>query len=305
MNDINTGSSQESSAPAPTATGANPAPAAPQTQFSDLAKNRAQHQGASQGVGAQPDSGQVTPGNQETQRSEYIPRDRFDEVNTRRIQAEAQLQQLQQQFTQAQMAAAARANSGYAPQQQPQQVPQVAQDFLASISSKEEQEKWRQKIINQPVTGIAELIQAAIQSEGGKLLNQINATLSPVQQHYLQQQEMAIQQYAQKRATSPEWGAISNTFAQLARTAMKQGYSINPQSLEVVESVARIQHGIPAYGSAPVQQAPFTERPGAGQNSYQQPAAVLSDEQRRYARMFGMSEQQYAANYAVLGGGAQ
>ena len=305
MSDIQTGTSQEGFAPAPTETGANPTP----TQFSDLARNRAQYQGASQGTGTQSDSGRAVPNSQDSQRSEYIPRERFDEVNSKKNAAESELQALRQQITQAQMLAAARANAGQynpQPQQQPHATQAQVQDFLASISSKEEQEKWRTKIMNQPVVGIAELIQEAIRSESGKLLNQINATLAPVQQSYLQQQGQSIQAYAQKRATSPEWGAISGTFAQLAQTAAQRGYALTPQSLEVIESVARAQHGIPMFGGAPAAQPPFTERPGSAQPLHApQQTPVLTAEQKKYAQMFGMSEQQYAANYAALAGGAR
>ncbi len=302
MTDNFAGSSQEASAPTPPATGVNPT----QTQFSDLARGRAQHQGAAQGAGTAANSGQTAPSGQESnERSGYIPRERFDEVNTKRIQAEAQLQQLTNQLSQAQAARAAQANQGHQATQAQQalQSPQV-QNFMASLSSKEEQEKWRQKIINQPVTGIAELVQQAIQSESQQLVHQLQAALAPMQQFYMAQQGSVVQQYAQKRASDPTWSAIASTFDQLAQTAQQRGYSITPQVLEVIEAVARSQHNIPVYGQA-APQPPFTERPGSGQVQAPPAPPQLSEEQRKYARMFNMDESKYAADAAVLGGGSR
>lgn len=307
MTDIPVGPSQDGSQPAPPVTGAN----STQTQHSDLAAARAHQQRASNVVGATPDSEPTTSSGQgQGQRSEYIPRDRFDEVNARRIAAEAQLQQLTQ-LTQAQAMRAAQSNAGQAFGQQQQMGQAVANSpqvkgFLDSLSSKEEQDKWRQKILNQPVTGIAELVQYAIQTEGASLLQQelakVQSTLAPMQQFYVQQQGATVNQYAQRRASDPAsgWASVKPVFDQLVTTAQQRGYPINQQSLEVIETVARGQVGLPYYQPAP-QAPPFTERPGAGQVTGQAPVPVLTEEQKKYAKMFGIDESKYAADYAEFG----
>ena len=307
MSDFQAGTSQEGALPSLTVAATNPIGP---SVHSDLAAARAQRQAAVPSAGVQPDSGQATAGSQGggQQRSEYIPRDRFDEVNTRRIQAEAQLAQLQQ-MTQGQAQAAAYANhyGQQVPQAQAQatlQSPQV-QDFLASLSSKEEQEKWRQKIINQPVTGIAELIQHAIQTEGNKLLQgytqQIQSSLAPLQQFYVQQQGQAATQYASRRAADPNsgWAQVQPVFNQLVQVAQQRGYNITPQSLEIIEGVARTQVGLPAWGVPQTPQAPFTERPGSvGTQAVQSQLPQLTDEQKKIARLSGMDEAAYARAYA-------
>ncbi len=287
----------------------NPEPVA-NTAHSDLAASRAQRQATAPATAQQSDSGQGVPNTPEAsqQRSEYIPRERFDEVNARRIAAEAQLQQLTQ-MSQQQMQRAAQANQGYAPQHMPtgQQVaqsPQV-QNFLASLSDKEEQEKWRQKIVNQPVTGIAELIQHAIQTEGSALLSQylqqLQAYFAPLQSFYQQQQAQAVSNYAKQRATDPNWAAVEPVFNQLAQQAQQGGYQLTQQNLQVIEGVARTKVGIPMWGQPTSQPAPFTERP-AGQGGFNQQSqqVQLTAEQKHAAKLFGLDEATYARNLAGI-----
>jgi len=214
-------------------------------------------------------------------------------------------------MSQAQMQRAAQANSGYGmPQQQALAGQQVAQspqvqNFLASLSNKEEQEKWRQKIVNQPVTGIAELIQHAIQTEGAALLQQqlqqLQSSLAPMQSFYQQQQAQAVGNYAKQRATDPNWTAVEPVFNQLVQQAQQGGYQLTQQNLQVIESVARTKVGIPMWGQAPSQPAPFTERP-AGQSNFHsanQPVQ-LTAEQKNAARLFGLDEATYARNLAGI-----
>lgn len=302
--------SQEGSQSAPTEQGPTQVP---QTTFSDLAASRAQRQAAVPVVGTTPDSGQTTPGGQEVgQRSEYIPRDRFDEVNSRRIAAEAQLAQLTQ-MTQAQAQRASQGNAGQFSQPQGQAVansPQV-RNFLETVSSKEEKEKWRNKILNQPVEGIAELVQYAIQTEGGALLQQhlaaIQSSLAPIQQSFQQQQLAQVGQYANQRAADPNsaWAQVQPVFNQLVQVATERGYTINPQSLQVIESVARTQVGLPAWGAPVPANAPFSERPSQGPSAPQQPQLQLTPEMKKIAALSGVDEATYARNYLAFRGGAQ
>lgn len=310
MGDQSVGPSQNDGSVPSSGMGGNPEPA-PNTAYSDLAATRAQRQAPAPATAHPSDSGQSVPHTQEaSQRSEYIPRDRFDEVNARRIAAEAQLQQLSQ-MSQGQMQRAAQANSGYGmPQQQAPTGQQVAQspqvqNFLASLSNKEEQEKWRQKIVNQPVTGIAELIQHAIQTEGAALLQQqlqqLQSSLAPMQSFYQQQQYQAVGNYAKQRATDPNWTAVEPVFNQLVQQAQQGGYQLNQQNLQVIEGVARTKVGIPMWGQAPSQPAPFTERP-AGQSNFHsanQPVQ-LTAEQKNAAKLFGLDEATYARNLAGI-----
>lgn len=291
----------------------NPSQTAPVTAYSDLASARAQRQTPVAGVVSQPNSGQTVPNGQDgnqPQRSDYIPRDRFDEVNSRRIAAEAQLQQYQQ-MTQQQLQAAAFANSGAHPTPQSVAQSQPVQDFIGSLSSPDEQKKWRDKIINQPVTGIAELIQYALRTEGTSLLQQqfgqLQNTLAPLQQYYQQQQLAAADNYARQRATDPNsgWSAVQPLFTQLVQRAQQQGYALNQTNLQVIESVARSQVGLPAWGQAPQQHAPFTERPAGATgfaNVNQQQTVQLTPEQKRVANMLGVDEGTYARNLQAIRG---
>lgn len=311
MSDLPVGPSQNDGSVPPSGMGGNPTQAST-TAYSDLAASRAQRQAPAPVAAHQSDSGSSVPNTQEAaqQRSEFIPRDRFDEVNARRISAEAQLQQLHE-LTQQQAMRAAQANGGYGVQpqqfaptgQQVAQSPQV-QNFLGSLSNKEEQEKWRQKIINQPVTGIAELIQHAIQTEGAALLQQqlqqLQSSLAPLQSYYQQQQMQAVETYARQRATDPNWVAVKPVFDQLAQQAQQGGYQLTTQNLQVIESVARTKVGIPMWGSTPAQAAPFTERP-TGQGNFNQPQQTqLTAEQRNAAKLFGIDEATYARNLAGI-----
>lgn len=310
MSDFPNGTSQNADgAPAP-GTAGNPPTA--NVAYSDLAATRAQRQATVPGAAPLTDSGQGGPTTQEqpqAQRSEYIPRDRFDEVNARRIAAEAQLQQLSQ-MTQAQAQAAAYSNSGYgqAPQQLGHQAvqSQPVQDFLGTLSSKEEQEKWRQKIINQPVTGIAELIQHAIRTEGAALLQQqlgqLQQQITPIQSYYQAQQAQVVDSYARNRAADPNagWASVSPVFSQLVNQARQSGYQLTPQTLQIIEGVARTHVGLPAW-SAPAQaQVPFTERPAGSGFAQQNQAPALTADQRKVATMLGVDPTTYARNLQTI-----
>lgn len=318
METQNEGMSQQGATPPSTGTEGNQTPAL-NTTHSDLAAGRAQRQGSAPTAGTQSSSGSAVPDSQQANqapRSEYIPRERFDEVNSKRIAAEAQLQQLTQ-MTQAQQQAAARANTGqyHQPQAQGHQVAQApaVQDFISSLSSKEEQEKWRQKIVNQPVTGIAELIQHAIRTEGTALLQNelqhLQSTLAPLQQFYHQQQNSAAMNYVKSRQSDPgsNWDTVQPVFQQLATTAVQQGYQLTQQNLQVIEGLARTQVGLPLWGSAPQStgNVPFTERPAGGGFSPQQQQPVLTADQKKVASMMGVDEATYARNLQAIRGGQQ
>ena len=181
--------------------------------------------------------------------------------------------------------------------QPPQQAPQpTAPDF----NSQEVQKQWREKIANNPVTGLREFVSLLIQSEGAPLLQQfqqqILGQLAPIQQTFAGQQ---LQSYAASRASDPSWQQVQPTFQQLAREAISRGYQPTPEVLSVVETIARQQAGVPYYAPQPAAAAPFTERPGSGGAGFgaaQTPE--LTPQQRGVARQFGMTEQEYAASLA-------
>ena len=292
------------------------------TEYSSLARMRAAQQ-ESAPAPTTPNAGTSTPGGQQAptqeqnERSQYIPRERFDQVNEKLREAQAQLAmqrsptgmqpvgnpvpQQQQNLTQGGMVI---------PQQQGQAVansPQV-RGLLDSISDKEEQEKWRKKIANAPITGLAEFIQYAIQTEGAALLQQslapLQAQIAPLQQSFAVQQ---VSNYVAQREQvgDPTWAQVEPHFYQLASQAAQEGYPLTPDTLSVVEAVARQNAGVPMFGApqVPQTQAPFTERPGSGgQNFGSTPQVQLTPQQQAMAKRFDMTPEEYAADLGLIQG---
>lgn len=262
-----------------------------------------------------PTSGQATVNNQ---RSEYIPRERFDQVNTRLQQAEAYIQQMQSQggMRPVQQQAAPQLSMGgqVLPQTtQAQQNAQVAQsqpvqNLLAQVADKGEQDRWRRKITENPVTGLAEFISHAIQVEGGPLLQQaisqvqqqFTQMLAPIQQTFIQQR---LQTYTSQRESDPTWNQVAPAFNALAMQAAARGYNVSdPATLSVIEAVARQQVGLPVFQAPqPPAQAPFTERPGSsGQGFGQAQTPQLTPLELQMAARFNMTPAEYAQSKANL-----
>lgn len=300
-------------------------------EISHLAQMRAAQQASAPAAKA-PEAGGSTPGGQQApsqeqpERSPYIPRERFDQVNDRLRQAEAELAMLRQTPPPTGMQAV---GVPVPPQQQPMTVggmvqpmhpayaspqaqgqaiansPQV-KGLLDQLADKKTQDEWRQKIANSPVTGLAEFIQFAIQTEGAALLQQalapIQAQIAPLQQTFIAQQ---VDSYSTQRESDPTWHQVAPVFRQLAYQAAQSGYALNPQTLSVVEAVARQNVGLPVFAAPqPQQPAPFTERPGSGgQNFGTTQTPELSAQEKAMAARFGMTEQEYAAQLAAIRGG--
>lgn len=299
-----------------------PTQPAPSGEISSLARLRAaQAQRDSAPAQQSAPAGQPTPSGNEApqpQRSEYIPRERFDQVNARLQAAEARLAALQQGY--------GHPPTGMAPvaPQQPQHVtqsgmvgaaPQPSGQAVANSAQvqrlldqltqdKGKQEEWKKKIAANPVTGLAEFVTHAIQTEGAALLQQalapIIAQVQPLQQAYLGQQ---LDAYAAQRQSDPTWQQVAPRFYALAQQAQAAGYPTTPQALAVVEAVARQQAGLPIFGApAAPTPPPFTERPGSGGQSLvgSNPAPQLTPQEQAIAKYFKMTPEEYVQGKASL-----
>mgnify|MGYP001136335144 CR=1 FL=1 len=262
---------------------------------------------------------------QNQNREQWIPRERFDQVNQQKNQFQQQLQQLQnmQQFAQQQpgyqgQAAPQQPYVGqtgmvHTPPQQPQQQPQrqqQGQPELPDFSNPDVEKQWRNKIAKDPIKGLGELFDIYLAQKGQPLLQQyaqqIQQQIQPLRQNYVQTQ---LNQYAQSRANDPEFTQIRPVFDQMAQRAVQMGYDLsNPQTLATVEFVAKQQaqqQGM--YNPQPqqmmAQPQPFSERPGnsGAQIGGGARGPQLSPQQKQMAQRFNMTEQQYADSLAAMG----
>jgi hypothetical protein len=237
-------------------------------------------------------------------REQYIPRSRFDEVNTQKNLAQQQAQILQQQLQlyQQQLAQGQQAQSvtGMQGQQTPPQA--QGQRNIPDFNDPGVQREWRNKIADNPVTGLREFVSLLIQAEGAPMLQQVQSTIlsqvQPIQQTIAHQQ---IQSYTQSRSQAdPSFGRVKPVFENLVAQAVQRGYMPNGQLLQAIEGIARAQTGL-FNSSAGTPQAPYTERPG-GTGSFGQPATPnLSPLERQIAQRFGMSETEYAQYRSRVG----
>lgn len=285
------------------------------TELSSLARYRAAQQASAPVAPVQQNAGNSAPTDGQTNsdgkaRSEYIPRDRFDQVNQAKNEAEAELARYRQQaaltgmqvYPQNQQVPAQVVSPTGMANPQPQQVSQPGQQ-IPDFNDPAVRKIWQDKIANNPITGLREFVSLLIQSEGAPLLQQfqqqIMGSIAPIQQTFVSQQLSA---YASSRASDPNWTQIQPSFNALAQEAINRGYSPTPEVLSVVEAIARQQVGIPAF-SAPQPAAPpvpFSERPGSGGGNFgEAPTPALTPRERFVAQQFGMTEKEYADSKAT------
>lgn len=307
------------------------------TEISALRNYREAQAAKSQGntptpAARNPDEGGSGPNdaaqNQSQDREQWIPRDRFDQVNQQKNQYQQQAEQMRQQVAQlSQMQQFAQQQPGFQgqPQQQfvgqtgmvhtpqapqPQQAPaqSQAQAALPDFSNPEVEKQWRNKIAKDPIKGLGELFDIYLTQKGQPLLQQyaqqIQQQIQPLRQNYIQTQ---LNQYAQTRANDPEFAQIRPQWEQAAQRAIQLGYDLsNPQTMATVEFVAKQtaqQQGQFQPQTAMPQPQPFSERPGNSSTNLGagQRAPNLSPQQREMAKRFHMTEQQYADSLTAFG----
>lgn len=261
----------------------------------------------------------------EQQREQYIPRDRFDQVNEQKNQYQQQVQQMQamlQQFMmqqqQHQASTPAQHPGGMVNPAVEQQ--QQAGPKLPDFNDPEVAKEWQNKIANGGVKELVQLMQQVVEATGAPLLQQfqqqIQQQLTPLQRSILSQ---TADRYAQQRSQSdPAFQQVRPYFEKYLEEAVTRnpGIQLNEATLSTIEHVARLQaqqvsqqYGGMGMGGfnpqlgfqqpnyqAPQSNPPFTERPGAASNLGQQKTSVtLTPQQRAAARGFGMTDEQYAA----------
>jgi len=233
-------------------------------------------------------------------REQFIPRERFDEViaerNQLRLQAQ-QVPQFQPQAFQPQQAPQGFSPTGMVGNQPPQQAPQPAAN-VPNFDDPTVQKQWRDKIANNPVTGLREIVSLMIQTEGGPLLEQfrqqISSQITPIQQSFVQQQLTSYT--SQRQQADPSFATtVAPRFNQLVTEAVNRGYNLTPQALQAIEGIARAQTGSFTQPQAP-RQVPFTEAPGGAANFGQTEQVQLTPQQRAMADRFGMTYAEYAAS---------
>lgn len=226
-------------------------------------------------------------------REAFIPRERFDEVNTARQHAEQQALQYRQHLETMQQQQAQ-------PQtQQQNQQPQTpaSPDF----NNPEVEKEWLKKMQNNPVKGMRELIELVVQERGSPLLEQ---TLQQVQQYVAPVREahrmQMVNQYATTKATDPTFTSIRPAFENLVGQAEQRGIALNAQTLPMIEAMARQMAPSMQQPQYQAPAPPFTERPGGSGTGVQQQAVQLTAQQRDVARRFNMSDAQYAESLSKM-----
>jgi hypothetical protein len=246
-------------------------------------------------------------------REQFIPRSRFDEVLAERNALRQQQMQVpqpgfapQQQYqTGMQPMPYQQVQQGYSPTGMVGQVPQQQQAAqIPDFDNAKVQAEWRDKIVNNPVTGLRDLVKLMVMSEGAPFLEQfrqqIIGQLAPIQQTFVQSQ---LSTYAnQRQQADPSFSQIAPVFNQLVGQAVQRGYGLTPQVLSAIEGIARAQAGMLSPQQAP-RQVPFSEAPGGAAGFGQQSAGPnLTQAQLAVAKRFNMTPAEYAASLRSYGG---
>lgn len=298
-------------------------------EISSLANYMARRRSSSEAGQATQTSGEGSPSTaatepqQSEERSQYIPRERFDQVLAERNQLREQAQPQQPQQTPPQpqppqpfpqQPQGPQLNTGMQPGQQfqpqqnvsptgmvgQQQQPNAPQ--MPDFSDPQVRKEWNNRLNKEGVGALQELISTAIRAEGTPLLEQyvqqVRSQLTPLQQNFVQQQ---LSSYSQQRTQQdPSFQQIAPTFQQLVSQAAQRGYSLDPQTLQAIEGIARGQAGLFNQPVQQPQQPPFSEQPGGTGSLGQKSEPQLNGQQRMMADRFGMSHEEYAQTYGSL-----
>lgn len=240
------------------------------------------------------------------ERSEYIPRERFDQVNSNLQQAAAQNTELQNQVRalQQQLLIGQTAQTPYSQQaaslsgmvQPPQQEQAPALDISQLVPglSEADNNKWKEKITKEGPKAIQEMVMEFISPLANQLHNSVQTSVQPLQAAYVDQQRTA---YEQSRANDPAFSTIQPYFRSVLNQVLgaRPNLQLNSPTLQLIESVAKQQAAANGVSALPQQQLPYSESPGAArQESVGNSATVsLTQEQQRTARGFGMTDEQY------------
>lgn len=243
-------------------------------------------------------------------REQYIPRDRFDQVNQQKNQYKQQLEYMQQMMQQPQQPAQPQQQPGFTGMvhQAPQPQQTAPQPELPDFNDPNVKKEWQRKLSKDPIAGIQELMDIAIQQRGTPLLEryvqQVQQQLQPIQQNFLRQQ---VDGYVSQRQSDPDFAPIEPMYRQMAAQAANLGYNISDPSVQqTVEFVARQQaqqQGMynPQANQMVPQPAPFSERPGNAGMQHQASGPQLTPQQKAMAKRFGMTEERYAQSLEAMG----
>ena len=255
--------------------------------------------------GSQPPQAEQTQS--DPQRSQYIPRDRFDQVNSqlqasnaRALEAEQQLNAIQQQLLFNQQAPQQQwiPPTGQVPVQQ--QAPQQNNFDLAQYAqnmSDEESEEWQQKIIDKGPRGMAEFFMHMLQPLAQQVYSDMNSTVAPFQQQYVQN---SIEAY---ESAEPNFNQMKTRFDAAVRQVAqyRPNLQLTPQVLAMVEQGVKID--MQRNGLLPLEDAtiPYSESPGTGTpTQLQPPAQQLSNMELRVASGMGLTPKQYLENKRAI-----
>jgi len=244
-------------------------------------------------------------------REQFIPRNRFDEVNTQKNALEQQLQYMQSQLQQMQMSQ--QFGQATQPQFSPggQQLPQP-QSQVDPFTDPQIKERLMNKLNEDPLAGLQEIFGYLLNTQGAQALNQfrdeVYGRITPLQQSYASQAKSV---YESSRRSDPAFQQIKPTFDVIVQRALSErpDLVLDQATLSTLEHIARInaqQMGAipyqpPGY-SAPVQpqQPPFSEAPmgTVPAPAQQQTRYQVTPEIKAIAERFNVDPQEYARRMA-------
>ncbi len=202
-------------------------------------------------------------------REQFIPRTRFDEVNTQKAFAEQQLAFMQNQL--ANMYAAQPAQP-----QQPQPEPTAPQHRI-NTKDAEAMKAWQTRIVNEGPVALAEFVQTmyedafAEQNVVGQVQNLLDTRVVP---HFVRIQNQVADDYISRRAAQePQFTNLGPQFKQALASVLNErpDLDLNDHSLSLIAGFVQSSQGYPQQPQGYPQANPYAPQQGVPYNQYPYP----------------------------------
>ena len=253
--------------------------------------------GVDPNVNQEPGVNDTLPGGEQGERSDSIPRPRFDGVLAERNQLRQDREYLMAQNEQLmQMAAANQPQPG--PQDGP---PQPQRVVPPDFNDPEVGTAWSEKFGRDPLGTMAELSRVTadsrVQEFESTQVQAMGSQLAAIKQDLAQRH---LDDHYKTRGNDQVFSAIRPVFDRMVQHVHTAGqHEINPDSLRAIEVMALAEASRSGI-EIPASSLPFTESPGSATGLQGRTAGALTPGEARVAQRFGISEADYARELQAI-----
>jgi hypothetical protein len=181
---------------------------------------------------------------------------------------------------------------------QPNQAPQP-QNTGIDLNNPEVLKEWQEKIANGGVKELASFFTTLAAPVINQLRQESLGYVEPLRQNYIGQQVDAFVK------SNPDAAPVAQQLRQAVQfiATNRPNVPINPQTLGMLAYAVKGYNAQYGQAQTPQQPLPYSERPGSPVRQQNPQVVQLNPEQQRIARMYGMTNEEYAKSLSEVRNG--